>query len=127
MHYVEFVTLIALIQFFVFGALVGQARGKYGVLAPAISGHEMFERAYRVQMNTLELLVLLLPGLYLGATLWSATYTAVAGAVYIVGRIVYWRAYMAEPKSRSLGFALSMGPILVLLVASFIAVVKSML
>lgn len=127
MHYVELVTLIALIQFFVFGAMVGQARGKYGVLAPAISGHEMFERAYRVQMNTLELLVLLLPGLYLGATLWSATYTAVAGAVYIVGRIVYWRACMAEPKSRSLGFALSMGPILVLLVASFIAVVKSML
>jgi glutathione S-transferase len=127
MHYVELVTLIALFQFFVFGVLVGKARGTYGVSAPAISGHEMFERAYRVQMNTLELLVLLLPGLYLAATLWSPTYAAVAGAVYIVGRIVYWRAYMAEPKSRSLGFALSMGPILVLLVASFIAVIRSML
>jgi len=38
------------------------------VKAPAVSGHEMFERVYRVQMNTLELMVLLLPGLYLGAT-----------------------------------------------------------
>ena len=127
MHYVELVILIALFQFFVFGALVGRARGTYGVSAPAITGHEMFERAYRVQMNTLELLVLLLPGIYLAATLWSPTYAAVAGAVYIVGRVVYWRAYMAEPKSRSLGFALSMGPILVMLVASFIAVARRML
>ena len=127
MHYVELVILIALFQFFVFGALVGRARGTYGVSAPAITGHEMFERAYRVQMNTLELLVLLLPGFYLAATLWSPTYAAVAGAVYIVGRVVYWRAYMAEPKSRSLGFALSMGPILVMLVASFIAVARRML
>jgi uncharacterized membrane protein YecN with MAPEG domain len=127
MHYVELVALIALFQFFVFGLLVGKARGTYGVDAPAVSGHEMFERAYRVQMNTLELLVLLLPGLYLAATLWSPIYAALAGAVYLVGRVLYWRAYMAQPKSRALGFVLSMGPILFLLVASLIGVVRGLL
>ena len=127
MHYVELVTIIALLQFFVFGALVGKARGTYGVKAPAITGHEMFERAYRVQMNTLELIVLLLPATYLAATLWSSLYTAVSVAVYIVGRTIYWRAYLAEPRSRTLGFALSIGPILVLLVASLIALARSML
>ena len=127
MHYVELITLLALLQFVAFGVLVGQARVKYGVKAPAVTGHEMFERAYRVQMNTLELLVLLLPGLYLAATLWSPFYTAISGAVYLVGRTIYWRAYMAEPKGRSLGFGLSMGPILVLLMASFVAVAKSLL
>jgi glutathione S-transferase len=127
MHYVELVTIIALLQFFVFGALVGKARGTYGVKAPAITGHEMFERAYRVQMNTLELIVLLLPATYLAATLWSPLYTAISVAVYIVGRTIYWRAYLAEPRSRTLGFALSIGPILVLLVASLIALARSML
>jgi len=127
MHLVELVALLALLQFFVFGLLVARARSKYDVKAPAIAGHEMFERAYRVQMNTLELLILLLPGLYLGATYWSPVYSAIAGAVYIVGRVIYWRSYMAEPKSRSLGFALSMGPILILLLASLFSVFKSFL
>lgn len=127
MHYVELIALIALLQFLAFGAMVGRARDKYGVAAPAVVGHEMFERAYRVQVNTMELLVLLLPSLYLAAGLWSATYAAVCGAVYIVGRTIYWRAYMGEPKSRTLGFGLSIGPILVLLVASLISVAKSLL
>lgn len=35
---------------------VARARGRYGVKAPAVVGHELFERAYRVQMNTLDTL-----------------------------------------------------------------------
>ena len=125
MSLVDFVALLALLQFFTFSLLVGRARGKYGVKAPAITGHEMFERAFRVQMNTLELMVLFLPALYLGAKYWSPTYVAVTGAVYIVGRFIYWRAYMTAPQTRSLGFALSVGPCLVLLVASLIGIIKS--
>jgi uncharacterized MAPEG superfamily protein len=125
MNFVDLVTLVALVQFFIFGLLVGRARGIYGVKAPAVAGHEVFERAYRVQMNTLELLIILVPALYLSAKYWSPTYAAIAGAVYLVGRLVYWRAYMADPKSRSLGFGLSMAPILVLVVASLLGVLKS--
>ena len=125
MSAVDLIVLLSVLQLFVFGALVGRSRGKYGVKAPAIAGHEMFERAYRVQMNTMELLVLLLPALYLAAKHWSPTYAALAGAVYLVGRVLYWRAYMQSPETRGLGFALSMGPILVLIFASMVAIARN--
>ena len=51
MVWINLVTLCALIEYFVFGWLVGKARGKYGVKAPATSGHEVFDRYFRVQQN----------------------------------------------------------------------------
>ena len=33
--------------------IVGRMRGRHGIQAPAVSGHPMFERAYRVKMHTL--------------------------------------------------------------------------
>ncbi len=114
MHYVELVALLAVAQYLFFGAMVGRARGRYGVKAPAVSGHEGFERAYRVQMNTLELLVALLPALFVAARFWPAAWVAGIGAVYLVGRFIYWRAYMSAPSSRGLGFVLSMLPVTLL-------------
>lgn len=115
MVWVDLVTVLALLQFMFFAALVGQARTKYGVHAPAVSGHHMFERLYRVQMNTLEMLVLFLPSLYMAARYWSPLVVAGLGVVYVLGRFVYWRAYAKNPKSRSLGYGLSIAPTLVLL------------
>ncbi len=123
MHLVDIVAIIALLQFFVFAALVGRARGKYGVKAPAVSGHEMFERAYRVQMNTLELLMLFVPALYIAARYWPAGQVASCGAVFILGRLLYQQAYMADPAKRGLGFLLSIGPCLILLVAGLVGAV----
>ena len=51
------VVLVALLQYFWFTAKVGQARGKYKIKAPACSGHEQFERLFRIQQNTMEQLV----------------------------------------------------------------------
>ena len=116
MHYVELVALLAVAQYLFFGAMVGRARGRYGVKAPAVSGHEGFERAYRVQMNTLELMVALLPSLFVAARFWPAPWVAGLGAVYLIGRFIYWRAYVGNPASRTLGFLLSMLPILTLMV-----------
>lgn len=116
MHYVELVALLAVVQYLFFGAMVGRARGRYGVKAPAVSGHEGFERAYRVQMNTLELMVALLPSLFVAARFWPAPWVAGLGAVYLIGRFIYWRAYVGNPASRTLGFLLSMLPILTLMV-----------
>lgn len=116
MNYVDLVALLAVAQLVLFAVLVGRARGRYGVKAPAVSGHEGFERAYRVQMNTLELMVAFLPVLFIAAKYWPPSYVAGVGAVYLVGRILYWRSYVAAPASRGLGFALSMLPILALLI-----------
>ena len=124
MNYVDLVAILAVIQLVFFGVLVGRARGQYGVNAPAVTGHEMFERAYRVQMNTLELMVAFLPALYIGSKYWAQSYVAVAGLVYLIGRIIYWRSYTAAPKTRGLGFALSMMPILALLIGSLVAIIR---
>ena len=125
MNYVDLIAVLAVMQLIFFSVLVGRARGTYGVKAPAVSGHEMFERAYRVQMNTLELMVAFLPALFVASKYWPETYVAIAGAVYLLGRFIYWRSYVAAPASRALGFALSMIPIIALLVATLVALVRS--
>ncbi len=122
MNWLDLVTAVAIAQYIWFGVLVGQARGRYGVHAPAVTGHETFERYYRVQMNTLELLVPMVPAMYLAARYWSPVWVAATGAVYIVGRFVYLRAYVSDPKTRTLGYALSAFPLLGLLAAVIIGV-----
>jgi hypothetical protein len=78
-------------------------------------------------MNTLELLVVFVPALWMAAKYWSPAAMAAVGAVYLVGRILYQRAYTRAPSQRSLGFALSIGPVSVLLVAAFAGMVRSAL
>ncbi len=117
MNWLDLVTAVAIAQYIWFGVLVGQARGRYGVHAPAVTGHETFERYYRVQMNTLELLVPMVPAMYLAARYWSSVWVAAAGAVYVLGRFIYLRAYVSDPKTRTLGYSLSAFPLLGLLVA----------
>ncbi len=118
MNFVHIVVILAIMQFFMFGILVGQARGKYGVKAPAISGNENFERAFRVQMNTLEQLVCFIPSLLIAAIYWSPTIMALIGLVYLAGRFVYWRSYTTDPSTRATGFLLTVVPTAVLIVAS---------
>jgi glutathione S-transferase len=123
MMWIDVVAVLAVLQFIGFGMMVGAARTKYQVHAPATSGHPQFERMYRVHMNTLEVLVCLLPSLYLAARYWEPTYVAVVGAVYLLGRVVYWRAYTHNPASRGLGFGLSIFPVMGLLAATLVGVV----
>jgi glutathione S-transferase len=117
MNWLDLVTAVAIAQYIWFGVLVGQARGRYGVHAPAVTGHETFERYYRVQMNTLELLVPMVPAMYLAARYWSPVWVAAAGAVYVLGRFIYLRTYVSDPKTRTLGYSLSAFPLLGLLLA----------
>jgi len=120
MPYVAIVTVVALLQFIWFGWQVGKARGKYNIPAPGCSGNEMFERHFRVHMNTLEQLALLLPAMWVFAAFISPRWAAVLGAVFIVGRFVYASAYIKDPKSRSPGFALSAIPNLLLMLGILI-------
>jgi uncharacterized membrane protein YecN with MAPEG domain len=123
MAWVELITVLAVLQFIYFGMLVGRARERFGVKAPAITGNEIFERYFRVQMNTLELLVALLPALWIATVYVAAYWVALLGVVYLIGRFVYLRAYIAEPSKRSLGFSLSSLPILALLLIDLIGAV----
>jgi glutathione S-transferase len=126
MVWVDIVTVLAAVQLIVFGVLVGRARGQYGIAAPATSGHPVFERYYRVQLNTVECLLAFYPALWLAAKYWPPQYCALVGAVYLVGRWFYLSAYVREPKSRSVGFSLSMLPILALLLAALVGAIRAL-
>jgi glutathione S-transferase len=120
MKLVVLVATLALLEYVTFGYLVGRARGRYGVAAPAVTGHPIFERYHRVHQNTLENLVIFLPGLWLFATYVSEPVAALLGAVFIVGRAVYARRYVSDPPRRGLGVMLSFPIGLILLVGGAI-------
>ncbi len=120
MPYVALVTVVALLQFIWFGWQVGVARSKYNIPAPAVSGNEIFDRVFRVHVNTLEQLVVFLPALWIFAFFISPVWAAALGAVFIIGRAIYARSYVKDPKGRSLGFGLSMIPALLLLIGILI-------
>jgi glutathione S-transferase len=120
MQLVAIVTVLALVQYFILGLQVGQARGKFGIEAPAISGHPIFERHFRVHQNTMEQLVLFLPALWLFATYVSAPIAAGLGVLFIVGRFIYARGYVADPKKRGPGTALTALATMVLLLGGLV-------
>lgn len=126
MPYVLIVVSLALLQFMVFGIAVGRARYKYNCPAPATAGNEMFERYFRGQMNTLEQLIIFLPAIFLFAQGVSALWAAGLGAVYLVGRTLYFVGYVRDPKSRGLGFMLTMIANTVLVVGTLVAAVRSL-
>lgn len=115
MAWVLIVMVLAIVQFIGFGIAVGRARTRFGIAAPATSGHPEFERYFRVHMNTLEQLVAFLPAIWLFAQFISPRWAAGLGAVYLAGRMIYFYSYVKEPKSRALGFALTSIPVLVML------------
>lgn len=118
MFWVDLVTTLALMQFVAFGLFVAKARGTYGIKAPATTGDEMFERYYRVHMNTLEMLVVFVPALWMAAKYWSPGWMAFFGAIYLAGRVIYFQSYLKDPSSRTIGFAMSFLPTLFLLLAA---------
>jgi glutathione S-transferase len=127
MPWVEIVALLAVIQLTYFGILVGRARGTYAIKAPAIVGHEVFERYYRVQANTVETLIVFLPALWIAAKYWPPRWMALIGVVYLVGRMIYLRGYVRDPKRRGLGYGLSALPTYALIVAGLAGAIRALL
>ena len=123
MNYVHIVAVLAIFQFLVFGILVGRARRQHGIKPPAISGNELFERAFRVHANTLEQLVAFLPALLIASVYWPDAIVAAVGVVYLAGRFLYRHLYLADPSSRHAGFLLTVVPTVVLLTASVVGAV----
>ena len=100
------VTLAAVAVYLWAFVMAGRARGKYDVKAPALTGPEPFERAVRVQTNTLEQIVPFLACLWICANFFPMP-AAIIGAVWVVGRIIYALSYYADPARRGLGFTIA--------------------
>ncbi len=106
--YAAAMTCAMLVLYVVFTMNAGRMRDKTGVKAPAVVGHPDFERAYRVQMNTLEWMAVALPTLWIYALLGSAIWASAAGALWIVGRIIFALGYIKDPAKRRNGMMITM-------------------
>ena len=104
-HFTALVTCLAVAFFFFTTTQVSRARAAFGIKAPATSGHPDFERVFRVQMNTLEWMPIFLPALWLFAIYINDAAAAALGAVWIIGRLMYWNGYKQAANKRSMGFA----------------------
>lgn len=123
MELIAIVTVLALLEYFFFAFMVGQQRGKLGVEAPAISGDPLFERYFRVHQNTLEQLMMFLPGLWLFGRYASPTIGGLLGLLFIVARALYFRGYVSDPPKRVPGVVLGTLVNLVLLLGGLIGAI----
>ncbi len=102
------IAVLTVLLLLITSAIVGRARGRYGIQAPAVTGHPAFERAFRVQANTQEAVLMFLPTLALAAWLGDPRLAAAFGAVWLLARVWYAVAYLRDPARRGPAFALGM-------------------
>lgn len=103
---------------------VGKLRIAKGLEAPAVTGDPDFERAYRAQANSVEQLAVFLP-CYMILLLVTGLkgndmfmwVTVALGLLYLVGRVLYARGYMADPSKRGPGAMITFAINLLMLVA----------
>ena len=133
MQLVILIIVLALIQYILFAFQVGKARVKYNIKAPAVSGHPIFERHMRVQMNTIEQLILFIPSIltfsYMAESLqWPGNEIAAGlGVVWLIGRALFANAYVKNPELRGPGFALTFFPSVLMLAGTLIWVLISVI
>ena len=123
MDFVAFTTLLLLAQYLFFMAMTGKARDEIGIKAPATTGDETFERILRVQLNTLEQLMVTLPSMWLCAFYFSSSFAGIMGLVFFTGRVLYRKAYIADPGTRTTGMIMGFLANILLLITALFGVV----
>jgi glutathione S-transferase len=126
-HFTALATLLAVLFYALLSVPISQARRKSGIKPPSMVGDPAFERAVRVQLNTLEWMPIFLPALWLAAIYVSDPGAAVLGLVWIAGRALYARDYAAAAEKRGRGFAIQGAAAALLWVAALFGIVKAML
>jgi glutathione S-transferase len=127
MLWIALVILLALLEFMVFGFLVGGARKRYNIQVPATTGNADFERTFRVHYNTLEMLVVFVPSIWLFGMYLNPRWGAIIGAVFLLGRALYAVGYIRAAEKRSFGALLSFIALAILLCGALYGVVVDLL
>jgi uncharacterized membrane protein YecN with MAPEG domain len=124
MVWVSTIVLLAVLHFVVLGMIVGGARARYHVPAPATTGHPTFERLFRVHQNSLEMLIAFIPSVWLYGWWVSQSWATGIGIVFLAGRLLYTFQYVRDPKSRRIGAMLSFVTVMILIVGDLYAVLN---
>jgi len=119
-----FVTCLALLVYLWTGIACAMARRRYNIVAPAVTGAPEFERALRIQQNTVEQLVLFLPSLWLFSHFLSPFWGGVLGLVFVLARAYYIFSYSRDPASRGPGFVIGYIATLVLLAGGILGIFR---
>ena len=120
---VALITLLALILYMVLTLRVAAQRGGDRIATPGNAGSPEFERALRIQVNTLEQLVPFVVAMWLCAAYLQPLVAAVGGAVWLIGRVMYVFVYTAAPAKRALPFAISTIATIGLIIGALVGVV----
>jgi glutathione S-transferase len=124
---VPLIVLLTVLLNFWTALMVGRARGRTGIKAPAVTGHPDFERAYRVQMNTLEQTVMFLPVLYLCQMYFRTDVAVALGFVWLLGRLMFAIGYFQDAAKRGPGFLVAFAAFGGLFIGAAIGVISSLL
>jgi uncharacterized membrane protein YecN with MAPEG domain len=99
---------------------------KYHVNAPACEGDETWDRLFRVQQNTMEQLVVMIPATFAFAYYVNAQWVLLPGAIFIIGRFLYSAEYVKDPKSRAPGMSITLLANVILVLGSLGAVLRTL-
>ncbi len=125
--YPALATCLALLVYVWTIAACGNARGKYGIKAPAVTGHPEFERRFRIQQNTMEQLVLFLPSLWIFSLTVSPFWGGIIGLIFVAARVYYVVSYARNADSRGPGFTIGGIATLVLLLGGLAGVLRTLI
>jgi glutathione S-transferase len=121
------VTALALLVYAGVFMATARVRARCGIQAPAVTGAPEFERAFRIQQNTLEQLIWFLPALWLFAFYVSPGWAGILGLVWVGGRIHYALSYYRDPEARGPGFITGFAAAAVLLVGALLGILVDLL
>lgn len=119
-YYVVIVSALALLAYYFTLLMAGLARGRFKIEVPSHSGPPEYERYVRAHHNTLEHLVLFLPGLWLFAYVVSPIWAAAIGLIWPFMRVGYAVGYHKSPEKRLRWLYVSMPPIYIFVLGSLI-------
>ena len=115
---VAIVTLLCGLLIFGMALTVAKLHSRTGILAPAMTGDPLLERAIRAHSNTIEWLPIFLPSMWLFAIYWSPAVAAGLGLIWLIGRVLYFTGYLAAPLKRYPGFFIQSAAAFILLLGA---------
>jgi glutathione S-transferase len=125
--YVVIVSALALLAYYFTLLMAGLARGRFKIVPPSHSGPEEYERYVRAHQNTLEHLVLFLPGMWLFALAVSPVWAATIGSIWPPMRVLYALGYHKAAEKRLIPLYISMPPIYIFVLGSLVGGIVKLL
>ncbi|GCB62518.1 microsomal glutathione S-transferase 2 [Scyliorhinus torazame] len=116
------VSLLSAAQQAYFAKQVGNARMKYKIAPPSVTGSADFERIFRAQQNSIEFYPLFLVVLWTSGLFFNEEVASVFGLIYLFGRHVYFTGYKESTMGRIPGFKIGISILLVLFILSFFGI-----